>query len=171
MSSDERIRKYFIADNGTFPNSHLPVLHYPKALRLPFLFPAHYARNIFKKNGWTNNWRNGIYTFMHYHSNTHEAMAVIHGATSLLLGGDAGKQVTVGKGDVIILPAGVAHKNLGNEKDVICIGGYPEGRDFDMNYGKPGERPDADNNIRMAPFPVADPVFGQGGLRVEWTRE
>jgi len=45
---------------------------------------------------------------------------------------------------MLLIPAGVAHCNLGKKKDVICIGGYPGARDYDMKYGKPKERPAAD---------------------------
>jgi uncharacterized protein YjlB len=151
----------FIRDNGVFPGSEFPVLLYRKALRLPLLFPAKKVKQLFTKHNWTNNWRNGIYTYHHYHSNTHEAMGVIKGKTTLILGGENGKQVLLQKGDIIVIPAGVAHKNLGREKDVICVGGYPEGKDFDMNYGDPGERPGTDKNIRLVHLPSAGPLLGE----------
>jgi len=151
---------YYVSDNGVFPGNKLPVLHYKRPLHIPFLFAARYVKNIFRKHDWNNTWRNGIYTYHHYHSNTHEAMAVIKGSTTLLLGGENGKQVVLRKGDIIVIPAGVAHKNLGRMKDVICVGGYPEGRDFDMNYGTPGERPAADKNIENLPIPSTGPLAG-----------
>ncbi len=164
----EKIREYVLNDNGIFPNSKLPVLHYLQVLELPFFFPAAKIKSLFQKNGWTNNWRNGIYTYNHYHSVTHEAMAVIKGSTTLLLGGDDGQKVRISKGDVIIIPAGVAHRNLGREKDVICVGGYPEGKDFDMNYGNVGERPKTDHIIAALPIPATDPFYGNGGLTKIW---
>jgi uncharacterized protein YjlB len=154
-------QQYFLNDNGIFPNNILPVLYYPNALRLPSLFSSRYAKNIFEKNGWSNTWRNGIYTYHHYHSVTHEAMAIIRGKTRIQLGGDDGVELTVQKGDVLIIPAGVAHKNLGNEKDAIAIGGYPRGKDYDMNYGKPGERPGTDNKIKKLSVPSTDPLLGK----------
>jgi len=78
-------QQYFINDNGIFPNSIFPVLYYPNGLQLPLLFSAMHVKNIFGKNDWTNNWRNGIYTYHHYHSITHEVMAVIRGKTILQL--------------------------------------------------------------------------------------
>ena len=152
---------YYIGDNGIFPGNRLPVLHYRKAIRLPIFFPAHHIKKLFKKNDWTNTWRDGIYTYHHYHSNTHEAMAVIKGRTTLLLGGANGKQIVLHKGDIIVIPAGVAHKNLGKMKDIICIGGYPEGRDFDMKYGHPAERPQTDWNIEELPLPATGPLAGR----------
>jgi len=150
-----------IKDNGTFPGSKLPVLHYKKAIKVPFIFAGRKAKALFTKHNWTNTWRGGIYTYDHYHSNTHEAMAVIKCHTVLLLGGENGKHVHLEKGDVIVIPAGVAHKNLGKEKDVICIGGYPDGKDFDMNYGNAGERPGTDENIRSVPMPLTGPLYGE----------
>jgi uncharacterized protein YjlB len=164
------IREYYIKDNGQFPNSHLPVLLYKRILNLPTFCATRYIKKLFKQNGWTNNWRNGIYKYHHYHSITHEAFAAVKGQTVLLLGGENGKQVKFEKGDVIIIPAGVAHKNLGREKDVICVGGYPEGKDFDINIGEDGERPGTDQNISNVPIPSTDPVYGtsENGLLVAW---
>lgn len=49
------------------------------------------------------------------------------------------------------------------------IGEYPEGKDFDMNYGNPGERPATDNNIAGVPIPQYDPVLGFGeGIATLW---
>ncbi|MBS1586080.1 MAG: hypothetical protein JSS82_11115 [Bacteroidetes bacterium] len=111
---------YFLQDDGLFPNSQLPVVLYKEVLKLPAFFAAHTVRKLFQINKWTNNWRNGIYVYDHYHSITHEAMAVVKGDTQLMLGGPRGTTVEIARGDVIVIPAGVAHRNLGREKDVIC---------------------------------------------------
>jgi uncharacterized protein YjlB len=162
-------RQYFIHDNGIFPNSILPVLYYPNGLQLPLLFSAMHVKKIFEKNDWGNNWRSGIYTYHHYHSITHEVMAIIKGKTILQLGGDNGIELSIQKGDVLVIPAGVAHKNLGKEKDVIAIGAYPGGGDYDMNYGNAGERPAADNKIKKIPVPSTDPLMGHtNGLPKIW---
>ncbi|MBS0000436.1 MAG: hypothetical protein KFF73_15755 [Cyclobacteriaceae bacterium] len=63
----------------------------------------------------------------------------------------------------MLIPAGVAHKNLGSSADFRVVGAYPEGQSWDMNYGKEWERPTADENIRKVKLPVMDPVFGQEG--------
>lgn len=162
-------QQYFLSDDGIFPNSKLPVLFYRQVLRLPSLFPAATVKSLFKKNGWTNNWRAGVFTFHHYHSNTHEVLGVISGASKLQLGGGSGIILTVSAGDVIIIPAGVAHRNLGNENDIICIGGYPDGKDFDVNYGNAGERPHTDRRIARIAIPVKDPVMDNFGLPGIWS--
>jgi uncharacterized protein YjlB len=49
----------------------------------------------------------------------------------------------------------VAHKNIESSDDFGVVGAYPEGQDWYMNYGKPGERPKADKNIARLPLPLA----------------
>jgi uncharacterized protein YjlB len=167
---DPLIKEFLVKGNEQFPNSRLPVLLYKRVLKLPVLFTAGHVEKLFQSHDWTNNWRNGIYTRHHYHSNTHEAMACIKGSTMLLLGGENGKLIHFEKCDVLIIPAGVAHKNLGKENDVCCVGGYPGGLSFDMNFGEPGERPSADQRIAEVALPSFDPVYGdsENGLVAAW---
>lgn len=83
-------------------------------------------------------------------------------------GDDNGKTFEVRAGDVIIIPAGVAHKNLGSSSDFQVVGAYPKGQKWDMNYGKPGERSQAERNIAQVPLPKTDPVYGQDGQLAEY---
>lgn len=160
--------QYRLSDNGIFPNSHLPALLYKKV----FTTSENSSKAIiqaFAKNNWTNNWTGGVYTYHHYHSITHEALGIYKGQTVLQLGGEDGIKLTVEAGDVLIIPAGVAHKNLGKENDISCVGGYPNGQDFDINKGNAGERPGTDRNIAAVPLPETDPVTGKsGGLTTIW---
>ena len=161
--------QFFVKDDGIFPNNSLPILYYPKAIDLPKLFPALSVKKLFKQNNWTNNWKYGIYTYHHYHSTSHEVLGVCKGDTLLPLGGEQGIILFIEKGDVLIIPAGVAHINLGEEDDIVCVGGYPDGRDYDIKRGRKNERPRADRNIAEVPLPQTDPVFGaKGGLLEIW---
>lgn len=164
-----RLLKYHLKDDGKFPNNHLPVLLYKDVLDLPALLPAAFIKRLFARHHWSNSWKSGVFTYHHYHSITHEVMGVYKGKTQLMLGGSYGVKITIQKGDVLIIPAGVAHKNLGKENDVKCVGAYPGGRDYDMNYGKPEERKHAIENIKKVPLPDLDPVFGlHGELQLCW---
>lgn len=163
---------YTLSDDGKFPNSELPVIHYMNVLELPWLFASRSVKHLFKKNGWTNNWRSGLLTYNHYHSTAHEVIGVIHGETTLQLGGPGGIRVRIVAGDALIIPAGVSHKNLGEENDAICIGGYYEGREFDIKTGKKGERPKADITIAALNIPEKDPVYGsRSGLPKIWNEK
>ena len=72
-------------------------------------------------------------------------------------------------GDVIVIPAGVAHQNIGSSADFAVVGAYPDGREWDLLRGLPGERPQADHNIATLPIPDYDPIYGpQGPLRQAW---
>lgn len=154
---------YVLQDSGIFPGSRLPALVYERAVPLPARDPAAAFEALFARHGWTGSWRNGIYTFHHYHSVAHEVLGIFTGQVSVQLGGDKGVTITAKAGDVLVIPAGVAHKNLGATDDFRCVGAYPEGTSPDMKYGKPGERPAADRAIAQVPLPRTDPVGGAAG--------
>lgn len=163
------VEHYYLEDDGVFPNSHLPVLFYRNVLRVPPVFAATAVKMLFRKFGWGNAWKYGIFEYHHYHSITHEVLGIISGETELMLGGNHGITLNIRKGDVIIIPAGVAHKNNGRENQVTCIGAYPRGNKYDICYGYVGERPQADRNISQVSKPRLDPVFGnRGGLHNYW---
>ncbi len=159
----EKIAHYLLIDNGIFPNSELPVLLYKTAFVLPNDHAPGIIEEVFDENGWSNSWRNGIYDYNHYHSTSHEVLGIYAGHCHVLLGGDSGIQLLLEKGDVIIIPAGVSHRNIGSTADFKCIGAYPDGADFDINLGKSGERPGADKNIKKLPVPKSDPLYGEAG--------
>lgn len=163
---------YSFSDDGSFPNSRFPVLVYPRALSLPARELAAAFEALFEKNGWGSaSWRNGLYRVHHYHSTAHEVLGIFSGRVRIQLGGERGTQVTVDAGDVIVIPAGVAHKNVAHSGDYKVVGAYPEGTSPDLNHGRPGERPEADRNIARVPLPTADPIGGRrGALVTHWGR-
>jgi uncharacterized protein YjlB len=155
--------------DGIFPNSALPLLLYWQAITTKSREPASIFEKRFAENDWTNSWRNGVYSFPHYHSTSHEVLGVYSGRATLRLGGEHGKKVEVRAGDVIVIPAGVAHQNNGASDDFGVVGAYPGGREWDLLRGLPGERPPADYNIAALPIPDNDPIHGvQGPLRQIW---
>ena len=161
------IETFVLQDDGTFPNSRLPLIIYRSAMKVPGINTENIFKKLFAENDWSNNWSANVYTFHHYHSTTHEVLGVASGEASLQFGGENGIAERVAPGDVIIIPAGVAHKNNGCTQDFTVVGGYPEGRDWDLNKGLPGERPKVDENIAKLPLPKFDPVYGAEGLLLE----
>jgi uncharacterized protein YjlB len=156
-------------DDGIFPNSPLPLLVYRQKLAPNTEDPASTFEERFAQNDWSNSWRDGVYGFPHYHSTSHEVLGIYSGAATLRLGGEHGKNVEVHAGDVIVIPAGVAHQNLSASDDFGVVGAYPGGRDWDLLRGLPGERPKADRNIAALPMPDNDPIYGaEGPLRQIW---
>lgn len=157
-------------DDGAFPNNEkLPLVLYRGAIKLSEHDPASTVEEIFHAHGWGDSWRNGIYPYHHYHSTAHEVLGVSRGSATVRLGGDNnGQTFSLQAGDVIVIPAGVAHKSLGSGSNFQVVGAYPIGQKWDMNYGKPGERPQADHNIAQLPLPKVDPVYGFDGPLVEY---
>lgn len=160
-----------LTDDGTYPNNEaLPVLVYGRAVRRSVRSPASTLERIFRANNWTGAWRNGIFSYHHYHSTAHEVLGVTAGTATVQLGGPEGWTLDVGAGDVLVLPAGVAHKNLGSDRDFQVVGAYPDGQSWDLRRGEPGDRPEADRNIERLPLPSRDPLYGADGPLLEhWT--
>ena len=154
-------------------NPRLPVLVYQRV-------PAHtepgnpeelavWFERTWPKHGWRPSWRYGVYAFPHYHCTAHEALGVYRGTASLRLGGSVGATLEVEAGDMIIVPAGTAHQNLGASEDFHVVGGYPKGQDADLLRGEDGERPAADERIARVARPEADPISGEDGpLMQHW---
>lgn len=150
-------------DDGRVPNSPLPLLVYRAAFDLGGGDPAAVLERAFAANRWTGAWRNGVYPFHHYHSTSHEVLGAARGSARLRLGGDRGAALAVTAGDVLVIPAGVGHKNEGASGAFLVVGAYPDGRAWDLCRGEPGERPGVLDNIRAVPPPAADPVRGKDG--------
>ncbi len=161
------IESLVFLDDGIFPNSPLPLLLYKQAFRADSEVNPAVIEQVFHKNNWLNSWRNGLYPFHHYHSTAHEVLGIYSGWVKAQLGGPTGETVEAKAGDVIIIPAGVAHKNIDQSPDFKVVGAYPIGQIPDMKYGKPGERPMADKNIENVMFPECDPVNGEDGPLIE----
>jgi uncharacterized protein YjlB len=160
--------KLYFKDDGQIPNSRYPLLVYRQAFSARNEAGASWLESRFAENNWTNSWRNGVYAFHHYHSTSHEVLGVYAGSALLHLGGEAGQRVRVQAGDILVIPAGVGHKNLGSD-GLGIVGAYPDGRSWDVNRGLPGERPQTDKNIAALPIPRLDPYVGKNsGLTTIW---
>lgn len=161
-----RVIELFIKRNGYFPNSIHPALVYKNALDLPRQKnkAAEAIREIFLHNGWSNSWKNGIYDYHHYHSTTHECLGAAMGSAMLLIGGPGGKRIKFAAGDVLILPAGMAHRCITETDDFCCVGAYPQGKEFDINTGTVEEYKKALPRIHKLSIPRYDPLNGKDGL-------
>jgi uncharacterized protein YjlB len=166
------VREHFFEDDGRIPNSpELPLLVYPRTLGEPDLSPSR-CKELLAENGWGGAWINGVFSYHHYHSNAHEVLCVTSGEASIALGGPEGTTVEVKAGDVLVIPAGVGHRNAGSSNDFKVLGAYPRGQEsYDLRTGEEGERPEVLENIRSVPLPEADPLFGPAGpLLARWLR-
>ena len=158
------IETHVFEDDGGIPNSPLPVLvyHNVDAAR-----DAAACESRFAANRWLGAWRDGIFSFHHFHSTAHEVLGIVRGSAAVALGGPNGRRFHVGPGDVLTLPAGTGHCNAASSEDLLVIGAYPDGMSWDIRRGDPGEHDEALANIRAVPLPGADPVHGKDGPLTE----
>lgn len=134
------VRTYIIPPTKLMPNSPHVLIHYPRLLLSkiedPNFTPSD-LYDLYASNGWESQWvaRYGPTQASHYHSQAHEAMTVISGEGATLRFGvadtsddeeehthgngyeEGGVWVEASKGDVFILPAGVAHKTYDPKPD------------------------------------------------------
>jgi uncharacterized protein YjlB len=159
--------------DGTVINSRLPLLIYRNAVQAGPDGDLRTATiELFRSNDWLNNWTTrGVYPYPHFHSTSHEVLGVVRGSMPLRLGGAGEEPMLFTAGDVIVVPAGVSHTAfpddehtaLGGSDDVQMVGGYPEGRDWDLL--RDGRLSDAELRaalklIMSQPIPRLDPVTG-----------
>ena len=115
---------------------------------------------VFSAHGWGGSWVNGVFDFHHFHSTSHEALAIVSGTATVELGGPQGESFEVQAGDVLVLPAGTGHRRATARNGFTVVGAYPKGQeDYDLLR-------EADDAVRARiaalPAPPDDPVGGDG---------
>src|SRR3954471_18633341 len=118
------------------------------------------ARARFAEHGWGGSWVNGVFDYHHFHSTSHEALAVIAGSATIELGGPQGRAFDVAAGDVVVLPAGTGHRRAAADPAFTVVGAYPVGQeDYDLLRGDdPAELAAARERIATLGAPPRDPV-------------
>src|SRR3954447_10714449 len=99
-----------------------PVLLYRGGAAAPAGADA--AREHFAANGWGGSWVGGVLDFHHFHSTSHEVLAVLAGTATVELGGPQGRAFDVSAGDVVVLPAGTGHRRASASGDFRVLGAY-----------------------------------------------
>ena len=166
--------EHHLKPDGAVINSRFPLLVYRDAVAPgPDGDLEKAMKDTFIRNEWSNNWTyRGVYTYPHFHSTTHEVLGVVRGKMPLRLGGSSHSPIVFNAGDVIVVPAGVSHTSFpddehlghGGTDDVLMVGGYFEGRDWDLL--RDGELSEVELRaaiklIMSLPIPSKDPVYGQ----------
>ncbi|CAH0186472.1 cupin domain-containing protein [Roseomonas sp. CECT 9278] len=149
----------FLREDPAIPNNpRLPVVLHRGAVAAG---DAAAAEALFRRHGWRPAWRDGIFDFHHYHSNAHEALAIVAGHVRVQLGGESGVAIDLAAGDVVVLPAGTGHRNLASDPALLVVGAYPQGAEPpDQLHGAPQEAARARHAIAATPDPASDPVTG-----------
>jgi uncharacterized protein YjlB len=160
-------------DDGVVPNNpRLPLLYYRGAVDLSGTpDPEEVIEALFAKNGWGDMWRNGIFPYVHYHSQIHEGMGIARGRAKVRFGGEKGQEFDIKEGDVVLLPAGTGHQCLWSSPDLMVIGTYPPVGKYDLCRGSKAEHAKALGSIPKVPLPKTDPVYGDKGPVLELWRK
>lgn len=167
-------RLYWLEDDGIFPNNPLwPLVVYaavtsdqaPVGTAESPTAIASVFESTFSTNRWPPQWRSSIFDFHHFHSTSHEVLGVFDGSAELQFGGEDGVLVRCTAGDVVIIPAGVAHRCISQSPRFCCVGAYPDGSTWDTLTGQqmldqPAARRSAKQRIGVVPAPSMDPWFG-----------
>lgn len=157
------VESYQCGAKHRLPNSRFPVLVHRNAVAGG---GKDEVRTRFIENGWLNNWfYTGIYEYAHFHSTTHECLGCAVGWMDLALFGEgAGRErVRLNAGDILVMPAGVSHEMVDYSNDVLVVGGYPDGRDWDNiqeAFLSEEDYRHAVKRIMMLPIPARDPATG-----------
>jgi uncharacterized protein YjlB len=166
-----RTQSFRFADDGDIPNHpRWPMIVYIRAIDPEVGDLAVGFEQLFASHGWGDGWRNGIFPFPHYHSNSHEVLGIATGRATVQFGGRSGKAIDVAAGDAVLLPAGTGHELLSSSPDLLVIGAYPPGLRRDLK--RAGERDQSEIRSRIAAVarPDCDPIGGgDGPVTSLWT--
>jgi uncharacterized protein YjlB len=168
MPENIDVETYRFADDGLVPNNSLPVVLYRAAL---FGEAGRAIAARFAAHHWPGAWTNGIYGHHHYHASAHEVLAIAAGWAHVRLGGESGRTVELRAGDVVVIPAGVAHKREAASPDLLVIGAYPAGQRPDLRAAGATLHQGAAEAVAAVPLPDADPVTGHAAPLLDcWQR-
>lgn len=157
------VEPIFLKENEPYPNNALPVLYYENVLEsaLGGSYTGNDVKELFESNGYVGGWSGGIMDRHHFHSSAHEALACTSGELRVQLGGPNGEMFTICTGDVLLLPAGTAHKKLDATEKYEIIGAYPlNDSDYDFQYGDASDYEAIKETIKNVEIPHTDPVTG-----------
>jgi uncharacterized protein YjlB len=178
--SEIRITQYLIPAWDGIPNTSIqnkPLLIYhgvwnrsPSSCGSTSIPATELASHLESVGAVVPQWQYTMYRESHFHSTTHELLAVLCGRARIRFGGEdnpARIDPVVEAGDVMIVPAGVAHRLLEDQSGGAfkMLGCYPPGREWDMCSGDDGEE-DKVANIAQLPWFQTDPLYGADGPAV-----
>lgn len=173
--SSLRTSRHHIPAHGRIPNTSIqnrPLLIYHSAFPPPTCSASSIKEHLASVGAVVPQWRYTMYSTTHFHSTTHEILCISNGKARLCFGGeenDGRVDPVVEKGDVIVVPAGVAHRlleDLSPNGSFEMVGSYPAGKQWDMCYGVPGEQAKIDT-IKELGWLEKDPLYGEEGPVLE----
>lgn len=157
----QKIQTIYFQDDGTIPNNKLPVIIYYNITDAAD--KSVWFEETFIKHNWLNNWRDIILPYDHFHSNTHEILGISKGPVTLNIGGANGNQLLLNAGDALLLPAGVGHYFVSAPGEYEVVGGYPEGKEWNLLQQLGDHKEHIYKEIDGLEIPLLDPINGING--------
>jgi uncharacterized protein YjlB len=161
-----QVSRHQIPAFNNFPNTSIqgkPLLIYHSAFQKPSA--SQVESHLSSVGVVAPSWRYTMYSTSHFHSNTHEVLGVFAGSARLCFGGEENPdrvEPVVEQGDVIVVPAGVAHRLMEDRGDFTMVGSYPGGKSWDMCYGRDDEA-ERVKRIKDLGWFTEDPIYGKEG--------
>ncbi|HBI09061.1 MAG TPA: cupin [Franconibacter pulveris] len=163
---------YLSQPSGGVPNNPLPLLLYRQVMPEDARDSAAWFEAVFDKNDWPPRWRYPVFTYTHFHTNTHEVLGIYAGEADIQLGGETGPVVHLKRGDAVLIPAGVGHKQIRASDDFMAVGAYPPHLSPDKYLDQPEQLQETLKNVAQVAIAHSDPLFGSaGGLLEAWNRQ
>lgn len=173
-SSAIEVSQHLIPAWHSIPNTSIqnkPLLIYHSAFKKG-ITASQISAHLENVNVVAPQWQYTMYKQSHFHSTTHEVLSVASGRARLCFGGEDNPgriEPVVRAGDVIIVPAGVAHRLLEDQSGssgggYAMVGSYPRGKQWDMCYGAEDEdEAQLKKNISHLEWFDQDPIYGPDG--------
>uniref|UniRef100_A0A7S1BIQ6 Cupin type-2 domain-containing protein n=1 Tax=Corethron hystrix TaxID=216773 RepID=A0A7S1BIQ6_9STRA len=153
--------RLFMKSDGTFPNNpNHPLLIFRGTSN--FTGKEDEGRRALQKAGWTAPWKWIVFPYHHYHSSAWEILMCVRGSGLLQLGGEAGPEISVEVGDIILIPPGFVHKQLSSFGGFSILGSYPSVKGKNVKIDEirgPATQTQLENILRCE-SPKNEPVTG-----------
>lgn len=166
--SDVKVSQHHIPAWQRIPNTSIhnkPLLIYHSAFTAS---ASQLSARLKEINAVVPQWQYTMYSQSHFHSTTHEVLGIVSGRARLCFGGEqnpARVEPVVQSGDLIVVPAGVAHRLLQDlDGGFGMLGSYPAGKSWDMCYGVESEdEGQITKDISRQAWFDRDPLYGDDG--------
>lgn len=155
------ISRMRIACDKPFPSNEIVLRLYRAVFNKAQTGLSSKFSKLFSDNGWSVPWVNGVFAFHHFHAEAHEVLGCAAGWVVVQMGGPNGPEVRLEAGDAVLIPAGVAHKNIDSSADYRILGSYPHGQEPDLRRGNLNEWNEVLDKIAYVKLWEKDPVTGE----------
>lgn len=160
---------FYFKEEEHIPNSHLPVLIYRGVFHMGDDCCEKWLIGQFNTNRWVYDPAHTVFEYNHYYANTHLVLGVCLGEGQLQIGGRLGITAHVEKGDVVVIPAGVALRLAATGNNFKLVAAYSFEGTPEIKKEDAAGRAATATTIASTQLPLLDPILGpEEGLLTIW---